>query len=113
MRRMRLTHADLHRNYLERLVSASVARTGPQAAGADSTGAGWDCEWAATKAAEALRFLGRNYPECLEALRALEVHEQAANEAAVTGAVDGYLEALRNYGRAGRDAALEIRRWAA
>jgi hypothetical protein len=111
--RMRLTHADLRRNYLERLVIASVARTGPQAAGADSNGAEWDCEWAATKAAEALRVLGRNYPGCLEALRALDVHEQAANEGADRGAVDGYLEVLRNYGRAGGDAALEMRRWAA
>jgi len=26
----------------------------------------WDTEWAAERAAEALRYLGRNYPECLE-----------------------------------------------
>jgi hypothetical protein len=29
----------------------------------------WDTEWAAEKAAEALRYLGRNYPECLENVR--------------------------------------------
>jgi hypothetical protein len=32
----------------------------------------WDTEWAAERAAEALRYLGRNYPECLDALRALD-----------------------------------------
>jgi hypothetical protein len=34
----------------------------------------WDTEWAAQKAAEALRYLERNYPECLENLRALDEH---------------------------------------
>lgn len=29
----------------------------------------WDTEWAAERAAEALLYLGRNYPECLENLR--------------------------------------------
>jgi hypothetical protein len=32
----------------------------------------WDTAWAAQKAAEALRYLGRNYPECLENLRILD-----------------------------------------
>jgi hypothetical protein len=45
----------------------------------------WDREWAAEKAAEALRFLGRNYPECLENLRVLDEHETAAHEAAMRG----------------------------
>lgn len=37
-----------------------------------AVGAGpWDTEWAAERAAEALRCLGTNYPECLDALRGL------------------------------------------
>jgi hypothetical protein len=70
----------------------------------------WDTEWAAEKAAEALRYLGRNYPECLENLRVLDEHETAAHEAAILGDREGYLEALRNYMKAGRDEALQIRR---
>ena len=73
----------------------------------------WDTEWAAEKAAEALRYLGRNYPECLENLRVLHEHEQAAHEAAMRGDEDTFLEALRCYMRAGRDEALRIRRGAA
>jgi hypothetical protein len=73
----------------------------------------WDTEWAAEKAAEALRYLGRNYPECLENPRALDEHEEAAHEAAMRGDEDSYLEALRGYCRAGRDEALRIRRGAA
>jgi hypothetical protein len=45
----------------------------------------WDTEWAAHKAAEALQYLGRNYPECLENLRALDEYERAAHEAALLG----------------------------
>jgi hypothetical protein len=73
----------------------------------------WDTEWAADKAAEALRYLGRNYPECLANLRVLDEHETATHEAALLGDREGYLEALRAYMKAGRDAALEIRRGAA
>ena len=73
----------------------------------------WDTEWAADKAAEALRYLGRNYPECLENLRVLDRPEMAAHEAAIRGDRDAYLEALRAYCRAGRDEALRIRRGAA
>ncbi len=73
----------------------------------------WDTEWAAQKAAEALRYLGRNYPECLENLRALDEYETAANEAAMAGDEDAYLDALRSYMRAGREEALRIRRGAA
>jgi hypothetical protein len=73
----------------------------------------WDTERAAEKAAEALRYLGRNYPECLENLRVLDEHETAANEAAMRGDRGAYLEALRAYMRAGRDEALRIRRGAA
>jgi hypothetical protein len=73
----------------------------------------WDTEWAAQKAAEALQYLGRNYPECLQNLRVLDEAETAAHEAAIRGARDAYLEALRDYCRAGRDEALRIRRGAA
>lgn len=85
------------------------ARTRP----AHRTGAEWNTEWAAERAAEALQYLGRNYPECLDALRELDTHEHAAHEAALLGDCEGYLEALRAYMKAGRDAALEIRKGAA
>jgi hypothetical protein len=42
----------------------------------------WDTEWAAERAAEALRYLGTHYPECLETLRVLDEHETAAHEPA-------------------------------
>jgi hypothetical protein len=45
----------------------------------------WDTDRAAQKAAEALRYLVRNYPECLENLRVLDEHETAAHEAAMRG----------------------------
>jgi hypothetical protein len=70
----------------------------------------WDTEWAAARSAEALRYLGRNYPECLENLRALDEYEEQAHRAAMRSDRDGYLEALRDYCRAGRDEALRIRR---
>jgi hypothetical protein len=73
----------------------------------------WDTEWAAERAAEALRYLGRNYPECIENPRILDKHEKAANEAALLGDREAYLESIRRYCRAGREAALEIRRGAA
>ena len=72
----------------------------------------WDTEWAAERAAEALRWLGRRYPEGLDA-GVLREHEEAANVAASAGDKDAYLEALRCYMRAGRDEALRIRRGAA
>jgi hypothetical protein len=68
----------------------------------------WDKELAAERAAEALRYLGRHYPECLENPRALDEHE-----AALLGDREGYLEALRGYMRAGREEALRFRRGAA
>ena len=73
----------------------------------------WNTEWAAARAAEALRYLGTHYPECLGALRVLDEHETAAHEAALLGNSEGYLEALRDYMKVGRDAALDIRRGAA
>jgi hypothetical protein len=73
----------------------------------------WDCEWASERAADALRYLGRYAPEVLENTSVLEPHEEAAHQAAMRGDEVAYLEALRGYMKAGRDAALEIRRRAA
>jgi len=72
----------------------------------------WDTEWAAERASEALYYLARDYPECA-ASGALREHEEAAHEAAMRGDRDAYLEALRDYCRAGRDEAVRIRRGAA
>lgn len=75
----------------------------------------WDVDWAAERAAEAIRYLGRNYSEALtgSSLRALDAPEEAANAAARRGDKEGYLAALREYCRAGRDEALRIRKGAA
>ena len=73
----------------------------------------WDCDWAAERAAEALRYLGRNAPEVLENARVLEPHEEAAHQAAMRGDEVAYLDALRAYCKAGRAEALRIRRGAA
>ena len=72
----------------------------------------WDLEWAAERAAEAMRYLAANYPEA-SASPELHPHQAAADEAAVSGDQEAYLEALRSYMRAGRDEALRIRRKAA
>ena len=72
----------------------------------------WDTEQAAALAAEALRYLGRNYPECV-ASEFLREHEEAAHRAAMDADEVRYREALRAYCRAGRDEALRIRRGAA
>jgi hypothetical protein len=69
----------------------------------------WDAEWAAERAAGALRYLGTHYPECLGDLRVLDPHERTAHEAALLGDREGYLEALRSYMKAGRDESLRIR----
>jgi hypothetical protein len=73
----------------------------------------WDTEKAAQLAAEALRYLGRNYPEALDNPRVLDEHEEAAHEAAMDADEVRYREALRAYMRSGRDEALRIRRGAA
>lgn len=72
----------------------------------------WDTEKAAQLAAEALRWLGPNFPECI-ASEVLREHEEAAHKAAMRGDEEAYLEALRSYVRAGRDETLRIRRGAA
>jgi len=46
-------------------------------------------------------------------MRGLDEHETAAHEVAMRGDRDAYLEAFRDYVRAGRDKALRIRRGAA
>jgi hypothetical protein len=70
----------------------------------------WDTEWAAQRATEALRYLGRNFPEYLENLRALDEHETVAYEAAMRGDRSAYLQSLRCYMRAGQHEALRISR---
>jgi len=72
----------------------------------------WDTDKAAQLAAGALRWLGRNYPECAGS-NVLREHEQAAHEAAIEADEERYREALRAYCRAGREEALRIRRRAA
>jgi hypothetical protein len=65
------------------------------------------------RAAEALRYLGTNYPECLDALRILDEHQRAARKAAMRGDREAYLEALIHCMRTGRREAMRIRRCAA
>ena len=72
----------------------------------------WDAEWAAERAAEAMRYLAAHYPECSGSPE-LHPHQDAAHEAAVAGDQEAFLEALRSYMRAGRDEALRIRKEAA
>jgi hypothetical protein len=71
-----------------------------------------DTEWAAERAAEALRYLAANYPEC-SGSEALHTHQDAAHEAAIAGDREAYLEALRGYMRAGRNEAMRARKGAA
>lgn len=56
---------------------------GPQrtSAAAEQAAEPWNVDWAAERAADALRYLGKNYPKCQGALRALDPHEEAAHEA--------------------------------
>jgi hypothetical protein len=72
----------------------------------------WDTEKAAQLAAEALRYLGRHYPECV-ASEAHREQEEAAHEAAMDADEEKYRETLRAYCRAGRAEALRIRKGAA
>ena len=69
----------------------------------------WDTEWAAERASETMRHLSAHYPECAGAPE-LHEHQEAAHQAAVAGEREAYLQALRGYMRAGRDAAMRIRR---
>jgi hypothetical protein len=72
----------------------------------------WDTEWAGELAGEALAYLACHYPEC-SGSDALRAYEEAAHDAAMDADEEGYKEALRGLMKAGRDAALEIRRGAA
>jgi len=72
----------------------------------------WDIAKAAELAAEALRYLALRYPEC-SGSEALRPYEEAAHDVAMDADEERYKEALRSFMRAGRDAALEIRRGAA
>jgi hypothetical protein len=69
----------------------------------------WDTEWAAERAARAMRFLAEHYPEC-SGSAALYPHQNAAHEAAFAGDREAYLEALRSYMRVGRDVTLRVRK---
>ncbi len=71
-----------------------------------------DVEWCAERASEALKYLAEHYPES-GGSEALHPHQDAAHAAAVAGDEAAYLEALRQYMRAGRDEALRMRKWAA
>jgi hypothetical protein len=72
----------------------------------------WDTEWAAQRAAEALAYLARHYPEC-SGSEALRPYEEAAHDAAMDADEERYKEALRGFMKAGRDEALRMRRGAA
>jgi hypothetical protein len=72
----------------------------------------WSQEWACEKAAQAIRYLAQNYPEC-GGLEALDAYQEAVHEAAIAVDRGAYEEALREYMRAGRREALAIRRRAA
>jgi len=72
----------------------------------------WDTEKAAQLAADALRYLGRNYPEC-SGSETLRPYEEAAHDAAMDADEERYKAALRSYCRAGRDEALRVRQGAA
>jgi hypothetical protein len=68
-----------------------------------------DVEWAATKAAAAMRYLAERYPESAGA-EVLHPYQDAAHEAAVAGDREAYLEALRSYMKVGRDVAPRVRK---
>ena len=72
----------------------------------------WDIEWAAERAAEAMRYLAQHYPEA-SASPELHPHQDTAHDAAAAEDEGRYLEALRGYMRAGRDEVLRIRKDAA
>ena len=65
----------------------------------------WSQECAYEKAAQAIRYLAENYPEC-GGFEALDLYHDAVHEAAVAEDRGAYEEALREYMRAGRREAL-------
>jgi hypothetical protein len=72
----------------------------------------WSQEWAYEKAAQAIRYLAEDYPEC-GGLEALDPCQDAVHDAAIAEDRGAYQEALREYMRAGGCEALAIRRGAA
>ena len=68
----------------------------------------WDVEWAAEKAAAAMRYLADFYPECSGA-EELHPYQDEAHAAAVAGDREAYFQALRRYMRAGRGVAMRVR----
>jgi hypothetical protein len=68
----------------------------------------WDIEWAAERAAEAMRYLAEHYPDSAGSPE-LHPHQDAAHYAAVAEDRERYLDALRTYMRAGRRVALKTR----
>ena len=69
----------------------------------------WDTGWEAERASETLRYLAEHYPESAGS-EALHPHQDAAHKAAVAGDREAYLEALRDFMRAGQDEALRMRK---
>ena len=72
----------------------------------------WNQEWAMERAAQAVKHLAENFPEC-GGSAALDPYQAAVHEAAVKEDRAAYEEGLREYMRAGRRKALSIRRGAA
>jgi hypothetical protein len=77
-----------------------------------ATGPAWSFEWAAERAAEAMRYLAVNCPASRGAVE-LHPHQDEAHAAAVAEDRDRYLEALRAYVRAGQRVERAARKWAA
>jgi len=71
-----------------------------------------DTEWAADRASETMRYLAQHYPKC-SGVPELHRPQEAAHGAATVEDRAAYLEALRDYMRAGRLVALRIRKGAA
>lgn len=60
----------------------------------------WSDEWAYERAAQALKYLADNYPEC-SGLDSLDSYHPAVHDAAIREDRVAYEEALREYVRAG------------